>query len=129
MQLCGRKRPSHISRWVFPDNCNACRRVILHLDVYCEFMVNGCSWIGALRNLDSHCEICDYREIQCMQCGQCIQFLLMRRHQDAVECPMRPEPCPHCRSDVPVQQMQAHLEKFASKFTMHVRTNVILCYR
>ena len=35
---------------IFPDN--ACRREILHLEVYCEYMVNGCSWIGALRDLD-----------------------------------------------------------------------------
>ena len=55
--------------------------------------------------LQSHCEICEYREIQCTQCGQYIQFLHMRRHQD-VDCPMRPEPCPHCKNDVPVQQMQ-----------------------
>ena len=23
-----------------------------------------------------------------------------------MDCPMRPEPCPHCKNDVPVQQMK-----------------------
>jgi len=93
---------------IFPDN--ACRREILYLEVYCDYMTGGCSWIGALKDQDSHSEICEYRDIQCTQCGQYIQFLVMRRHQD-VECPMRPEPCSYCGNEVPVQQMQVRVER------------------
>ena len=35
----------------------------------------------------------------------------MQRHQD-VDCPMRLEPCPHCKNDVPIQQMQVSTEEF-----------------
>ena len=35
---------------IFPDN--ACRREILNLEVSCNFMNGGCSWIGHLKSLD-----------------------------------------------------------------------------
>ena len=62
--LLSRTKKPYLKMGYFLTMC-AGGRLDLHLEVYCEFMVNGCSWIGALRNLDSHCEICEYREIQC----------------------------------------------------------------
>ena len=57
--------------------------------------------------MQNHIEICEYREVQCTQCGQYIQQLVLTRHKET-DCPMRPEllVCPHCREEVPSQQMQ-----------------------
>ena len=85
-------------------------------------MLNSCSWIGALRNLNSHCEIrIPWDPVHAIW----PVHLFMRKHQD-VDCPMRPEPCPHCKNDVPVQQMQAHLEKVCLE-VYHACLNQ--CYR
>ena len=52
-----------------------------------------------------HSEGCDYRDAQCTQCGQYVQQLSLKEHQEG-DCPMRPAPCQYCKSDVPSQQMQ-----------------------
>ncbi len=41
---------SHCTLQIFPDN--ACRREILSLEVYCNYMSGGCTWTGPLRMLD-----------------------------------------------------------------------------
>lgn len=35
---------------IFPDN--ACRKEILNLDVYCNYVAGGCTWMGQLKDLD-----------------------------------------------------------------------------
>ena len=61
------------------------------------------------QTLQAHLPVCEYREIQCTQCGQYIQYLILTTHQE-VECPMRPQPCQHCGKDVPAQQLQVYRE-------------------
>ncbi len=55
--------------------------------------------------MQAHLGNCDYRDVQCTQCGQYIQQLDMEAHQKEL-CAMRPTTCPHCSKDVPTQQLQ-----------------------
>ncbi len=55
--------------------------------------------------MQEHLGNCDYRDVQCTQCGQYIQQLDMEAHQKEL-CAMRPTTCPHCSKDVPTQQLQ-----------------------
>ena len=55
--------------------------------------------------MQGHLGNCDYRDVQCTQCGQYIQQLDMEAHQKEL-CAMRPTTCPHCSKDVPTQQLQ-----------------------
>ena len=55
--------------------------------------------------LQNHTKSCEYREVQCAQCGQQLELI---KHEET-DCPMRLMPCPYCRTDVPSEQMQVGL--------------------
>lgn len=52
-----------------------------------------------------HVQACEYRDIQCTQCGQYIQQLILIVHKTE-QCPMRPVKCTYCGKDIPHQQLQ-----------------------
>ena len=47
---CPLDKEEILQKGIFLDN--ACRREILNLEVSCNFMSSGCSWIGHLKSLD-----------------------------------------------------------------------------
>lgn len=106
--ICPLDKEEITQEGIFPDN--ACRREILNLEVGCNYMAGGCSWVGRLKDVENHHKTCEHRETQCKQCGQYVQHLTLAGHQDK-ECPMRPEKCTHCSKNVPHQQMEDHIQK------------------
>ncbi len=71
--------------------------------------------------MQAHVANCDYRDVQCTQCGQYIQQLDMEAHQKEL-CAMRPTTCPHCSKDVPTQQLQV---SFALIVPVHSCTHAL----
>ena len=49
--------------------------------------------------------MCEHKEIQCTWCGQYIHYHTLEKHLGE-ECPSRPQPCPHCRESIPLQQVK-----------------------
>ena len=89
--------------------------------VYCTSKDKGCNWIGELRQLKKHLnpeasldndqELCDYHEIQCLQCQQFVE-----RRKLSIPCPHLPsEPCPYkyagCTFKKSKPELEAHLKQ------------------
>lgn len=75
--------------------------------------------------LQSHLKSCEYREIQCTQCGQYIRYNLLDQHKGK-ECPMRPVLCEHCKKDIPYQQMKVRkLKSFYSEKVIPITIGIM----
>ena len=70
------------------------------LRIRCTMKVQGCEWIGELKQLEEHLDIaegdCMYVTVDCPQnCENQVQKLNMDKHIKE-ECPNRNYTCPHC---------------------------------
>ena len=106
ISCCGKKAcHSCISRVQQVDQpCPLCRtpefatmidreveRQVLSLKVYCNNKQDGCTWIGELRQLEGHSNVCLHVNLSCKyKCGLCCpqQQMLIHERDD---CDLRPE--------------------------------------
>ena len=70
-------------------------REIKNLKVYCDNKEAGCDWTGEVRDIEKHLEDCEYRKIECDDCGEEMLELEMKTHKSD-ECPMRDYKCTLC---------------------------------
>ena len=95
------------SNQVYPDN--AFKRDVLNLQVKCDQLEAGCTWIGELRQLQNHNSTCEFVLLECpFSCGMKIA---RRDENDHVtkHCSRRIIPCRHCLSPFEEHQMKKHL--------------------
>ena len=71
-------------------------RAILGLTVYCSRKGKGCKWQGALSDLDTHIDKCDYRLMVCPNnCGRTLRQRKLSKHLKG-SCPTRDTTCSDC---------------------------------
>ena len=71
-------------------------RKILDLQVKCRQHKNGCEWLGELRSLEQHCDMCTYTEVDCPNsCGEQVQRRLLSSHLEE-KCSKRNFNCAYC---------------------------------
>ncbi|XP_065846007.1 TNF receptor-associated factor 6-like [Oscarella lobularis] len=82
------------SNQVYPDN--AFKRDVLNLQVKCDQLEAGCTWIGELRQLQNHNSTCDFVLLQCPL--GCEKNIVRRKINDHVKkhCSRRIIRCEYC---------------------------------
>lgn len=73
-------------------------RQVKKLKVNCEYSRDGCSWVGELCYLESHCKKCDYGLTSCSECSDKIKQQDLSDHL-AKHCVLRKYQCEHCGSE------------------------------
>ena len=68
--------------------------------IKCENEEDGCEWVGELRSLEDHLQLCDYTKLPCP--NQCKNVTIPIFRKDLLkhlndECPRRQHTCPHCK--------------------------------
>ena len=83
------------------------KRKVLSLTVYCKKNVEGCQWVGGLKELENHlCGNCQFVEVNCPNnCGWAIQRQLLAKHQTN-DCPERLYSCQYCHLEGTYQEIQ-----------------------
>ena len=81
------------------------QRVVLETKIYCSKKESGCTWLGELRDLETHLSIgrederqgiCGFVEVQCpYECGNIMQRQKLESHKTS-DCIKRPFLCPYC---------------------------------
>jgi hypothetical protein len=89
-----------------------------HLDNDCEYAVvkcshEGCSHKVQRRYLGQHLKDCDYLEVPCDYCGECVVIVDMDEH--LIDCDSVPVPCPNRCKDVLVRGNLTQHEQVCSK--------------
>ena len=69
-------------------------------------------------NPQAHSDVCEYRNMQCRQCGQYVFFKSFSAHQG--ECPMRTTACQYCGREVPLVQMEVSVPCMYEGFVFHI---------
>ena len=71
-------------------------------------MDNGCSWMGALRDLDGHLQSCGFVPDPCpLGCGASVQRRKLEEH--SMCCPKRRVECEHCHEGMPYESLEEHV--------------------
>lgn len=92
---------------IFPDK--SVSREISKLECLCENEKNGCTWKGALSDINSHEVSCEYISVTCNACGE--KFIKWKSEEHKSEkCPKREVPCSNCNKIIPYEETQLHEE-------------------
>ncbi|KAL4219122.1 Tnf receptor-associated factor 2 [Mactra antiquata] len=94
---------------IFPDN--AIKREMGRLDIHCPY--TGCTWAGKFRLFEEHLDICDFKPVQCPQCGQLINKEKLETHK-VTDCRMA---CNACGQLILYSNMANHVENECPKMT------------
>nr|XP_022330853.1 TNF receptor-associated factor 3-like isoform X1 [Crassostrea virginica]XP_022330854.1 TNF receptor-associated factor 3-like isoform X1 [Crassostrea virginica]XP_022330855.1 TNF receptor-associated factor 3-like isoform X1 [Crassostrea virginica] len=92
---------------IYKDMCT--RREVMKLPVYCQYSEYGCSETPEWKNLQSHCEKCEYKPVECDKCQEKVPQNQLTVHKES-KCSYRDVVCDHCSQDVPFCQMKSHFE-------------------
>ena len=76
---------------------------------------NGCSWTGALQELDGHLGSCGFVPIPCpLGCGARLQRRKLKEH--SVCCPQRRVECEHCHEGMPYESLEEHVAQLCPMY-------------
>uniref|UniRef100_A0A6T1Z8G9 RING-type domain-containing protein n=1 Tax=Eutreptiella gymnastica TaxID=73025 RepID=A0A6T1Z8G9_9EUGL len=76
---------------------------------------NGCSWTGALQELDGHLGSCGFVPIPCPSgCGARLQRRKLKEH--SVCCPKRRVECEHCHEGMPYESLEEHVAQLCPMY-------------
>ena len=71
------------------------KRKIASLDVYCRQWEDGCKWVGQVKSIGEHDEVCGYVKLTCANCNSHYMKKDKTNHE-SMECPQRRVTCQHC---------------------------------
>ncbi|EDO48773.1 predicted protein [Nematostella vectensis] len=90
---------------------NFAKREMMSFIVWCRLKKErGCTWKGALKELEEHLKGCPCMDTNCPnECGAVMQRKEVDKHC-AEACPNRSVPCDHCKMKVTISKIEEHLK-------------------
>ncbi|XP_032221864.2 TNF receptor-associated factor 6 [Nematostella vectensis] len=91
---------------------NFAKREMMSFIVWCRLKKErGCTWKGALKELEEHLKGCPCMDTNCPnECGAVMQRKEVDKHC-AEACPNRSVPCDHCKMKVTISKIEKHLKE------------------
>jgi hypothetical protein len=87
-----------------------CLKELQGLEIECTTKPTSCGWRGHLPNLEAHLAECPTVEVQCsLGCGKHVIKTQLSTHVSS-QCPNRPTQCHHCKTSVPIQNLESHYQ-------------------
>lgn len=89
---------------IYPDN--RLKRQILSLKIKCDKSEKGCEWIGELRHIEDHDDVCSYVDERC-RCNGLVMRRDMEEHANVV-CWKRTVNCDYCDKKIEYWFLKIH---------------------
>ena len=91
------------------------RKLVADQRIRCPNTTQGCSWVDTIGRFGSHVDNhialnCPFEIISCPYDSTHVRRARKDMNSHMIVCDNRPEPCKHCNEDVPLREMDLHLQ-------------------